>query len=165
MNRRKILYAAAAVTAGLTGVAFALKRKKPHSFFRQAFTATNGQTVEMSHFLGQPLLLNFWATWCPPCVEELPLLNQFYQDHKANGWQVLGVAVDRLDAVQRFLKSMPLSFPVVISSVDGFELSRSLGNTVSALPFSVVFDKDGQVVFRVTGPVSEQYLSNLSQLR
>ena len=64
--------------------------------------------VKLADFRGKPLLINFWATWCPPCIEELPLINDFYVKNKANGWQVLGLAVDKPSSVQSFLKRMPL---------------------------------------------------------
>ena len=109
----------------------------------------------MKTFLGKPLLLNFWATWCPPCVEELPLINAFYRQNKANGWQVLGLAVDKLAPVQAFLKKMPLDFPVAMAGLDGAELGRGLGNLAGGLPFSVVFAADGTVLHRKMGRLSQ----------
>jgi thiol-disulfide isomerase/thioredoxin len=105
----------------------------------------------MESFRGRPLLLNFWATWCPPCVEELPLINAFYRENKANGWQVLGLAVDNLAPVQSFLKKMPLDFPVGMAGLAGAELGRSLGNLTGGLPFSVVLGSDGQTLHRKLG--------------
>src|ERR1035437_3487342 len=65
------------------------------NFWRQQFTQTDGQTLFASSLKGKPLVLNFWATWCPPCIDELPLLNAFFKENKLNGWQVLGLAVDQ----------------------------------------------------------------------
>lgn len=95
------------------------------AIWSQTFPGLAGQpAVEMAAFKGKPLLLNFWATWCPPCVEELPMLNQFYQAQRAKGWTVLGLAVDKEEAVTRFLQRMPLSFPIAIAGMQGTALSR-----------------------------------------
>jgi thiol-disulfide isomerase/thioredoxin len=100
---------------------------------------------------GQPLILNFWATWCAPCVKEMPLLDGFYREHRARGWQVVGLAVDSPTPVREFLGKLPVSFPIGLAGLNGVELSRSLGNPSGALPFSVLFDRGGRAVVRKLG--------------
>ncbi len=107
MDRRNLLYMGAAAAAGLAGVGVAWLKYEPQkltpvqtnaaqdALWALSFDTPDGQPQPMSNFRGKPLLLNFWATWCPPCVEELPLLDAFYQEQKAKGWQVLGLAVDQ----------------------------------------------------------------------
>ena len=123
-----------------------------------------GGTVSLAAWRGRPLLLNFWATWCPPCVEELPLLDRFYRANSANGWQVLGIAVDQQDPVQRFLSRSPVAFPVVLAGFPGIELSKSLGNLGGGLPFTVVLGQDGVVAHRKMGKVTEADLSAWQRL-
>jgi thiol-disulfide isomerase/thioredoxin len=118
------------------------------------FTQVDGHRLAMSTFKGRPLVLNFWATWCPPCVAELPLLSAFFTENKSKNWQVLGLAVDQMVPVQRFLGQSPLSFPVALAGFPGVELSRSLGNMTGGLPFTVVFDAAGAVRHRKMGRVS-----------
>ncbi len=114
----------------------------------------------MASMRGRPLLLNFWATWCPPCVQELPLLNAFYGEHRAKGWQVLGLAIDQPANVQKFLQRMPLDFPVVLGGLGGAELSRGLGNDKGGLPFTVMFAADGSISKRKIGQLTEKDLES-----
>ena len=108
----------------------------------------------MADFRGQPLLVNFWATWCPPCVEELPLLNAFHRERSPQGWRLLGLAVDQVASVQQFLRKLPIEFPVGMAGLAGTELSRGLGNTSGGLPFTAVFDRNGRLAHRKIGQVS-----------
>ena len=130
-----------------------------------SFASPQGGTLSLATWRGRPLLLNFWATWCPPCIEELPLLDRFYQENSANGWQVLGIAVDQQDPVQRFLSRFPLTFPVVLAGFAGMELSKSLGHMSGGLPFTVVLGQDGVVAHRKMGKVSVSDLSAWQRLR
>ena len=170
MDRRNLIYTGAAAAAGLAGVGAAWFKYEPQSlttgqtttvqdaFWAMSFDTPDGQPQPMSSFRGKPLLLNFWATWCPPCVEELPLLDAFYQEQKAKGWQVLGLAVDQPSAVRKWLQAKPLSFAVGMAGLNGTELSKSLGNLAGSLPFTAVFGTSGTLLLRKTGKVSKEDL-------
>jgi thiol-disulfide isomerase/thioredoxin len=119
------------------------------------FQTPQGRSLAMASLRGRPLLVNFWATWCPPCVEELPLLDSFYRQHAANRWQVVGLAIDQPSAVRNFLQRTPVSFPVGFAGLEGTELAKALGNTVGGLPFSVVLGADGRIRERRMGRLSE----------
>jgi len=162
-SRRSVLWGAAGL-AGLLGlgvgwwrnltdgdVVSAVVQEPVPGLWAQQWKTPTGQTLAMSGLKGKPLLINFWATWCPPCVEELPLINNFYLQNKSADWQVLGLAVDSPSAVIKFLDKMPLAFPVAIASMGGVELGRALGNVTGGLPFSVVISSQGEVLQRKMG--------------
>ena len=172
MNRRTLLMGGVGAAAAAAGAGVAWWRLRPgpvlgeaeSQFWASAFPDVLGAPVSMAGFRGRPLLVNFWATWCPPCVEELPMLNQFYQAQRAKGWTVLGLAVDKEEAVTRFLQRMPLSFPIAIAGMQGTALSRDLGNSAGGLPFSVIYDKHGRVQHRKMGQLLASDLQNWASL-
>lgn len=137
----------------------------PASLWQQTFETPEGASLVLSAFQGRPLLLNFWATWCPPCIAELPLLNDFFRQNTANGWQVLGIAVDQAPAVRAFLARKPLDFPVAMAGLTGTELARSLGNLGGGLPFTVVLSADGQMLHRKIGQITAENLQQWAVLR
>ena len=165
-RRRGLLYAGVAAAAAASGAGWAWWKYRPHSIeqgtadalWNQSFQTPEGQVLAMAPFRGRPLLLNFWATWCPPCVAELPLLNGFFQQQKGKGWQVLGLAVDQPSAVRTFLARAPVDFPVGMAGLGGTELSRALGNLTGGLPFTVLFAADGRVLHRKMGQISPDEL-------
>lgn len=106
------------------------------------FDQPGGDTLALDTLRGRPLLMNFWATWCPPCLKELPMLDEFARAN-APRWRVVGLAIDREQSVRDFLARTPLGFPVGLAGITGSELMRSLGNGAGALPFSVAFDSQG----------------------
>lgn len=171
LGRRRALYAGVAAAAAVGGAGLAWWRLQPQAvqagaeqaLWTQAFDTPEGARLAMAEFVGKPLLLNFWATWCPPCVEELPLLNQFYREHAAKSWQVVGLAIDQPSAVRKFLQKTPLAFPVVMGGLDGTEISRSMGNLGGSLPFTVVVDARGQVVHRKMGALHSDELQTLAK--
>lgn len=114
----------------------------------------DGAALPMAGFRGRPLLVNFWAPWCAPCVEELPLIDGFFREQAANGWQVVGLAVDRLQAVQAFLGRTPVSFPIGILGLGGLSVLQQMGNSSGGLPFTLVMDRAGEVAERKMGQIS-----------
>lgn len=123
------------------------------------FERPQGGALAMASLRGQPLLLNFWATWCAPCVKEMPLLDRFQRAHQERGWRVVGLAVDSVAPVRDFLTRLPIGFAIGLAGSSGVELSRRLGNSSGSLPFTVVFDRSGQVVDRKLGALRETDLA------
>lgn len=165
INRRFIL-AGAGVGAAALGAALAWRRLNPpavsavaQAFWARRFPGLDGTELDVARWRGQPLLVNFWATWCPPCVKELPEINQFYKEAKAKGWQVLGLAVDQAEPVKAFLQKTPLDFAIALAGPQGLGLVRELGNPAGGLPFTIVFDETGDISWRRMG------VSRLEDLR
>ena len=123
-------------------------------------TTPGGAPLALQSLKGKPLLVNFWATWCPPCIEELPLINRFFRDHAAKGWQVIGLAIDQPAAVQAFLQKSPVDFSIGVVGMSGSELLRSLGNGAGGLPFSVAMGADGSLLHRKMGRLSPEDLAS-----
>ena len=174
-HNRRLLLGATAASAALLGVGVAWWRNQTpgvlpvaepiEGFWSTQWATPQGDKLPMQSFQGRPLLLNFWATWCAPCVEELPLINDFYRQHKANGWQVLGLAIDKLAPVQSFLQKMPLDFPVGMAGLVGADWVRGLGNPAGGLPFSVVFGANGAVLHRKMGRLHADDLATVLSLK
>jgi thiol-disulfide isomerase/thioredoxin len=170
---RRALFAGVAALAALGGAGLAWWRLGPHEvqagaeegLWQHTFVRPDGGELALQLLRGKPLLVNFWATWCPPCVEELPLLDRFYRENAPSGWQVVGLAIDQPSAVRNFLQRVPLSFPVGLAGLEGTELGRSLGNLAGGLPFTVVFGSQGRIVHRKMGKVSPEDLMAWASLR
>jgi thiol-disulfide isomerase/thioredoxin len=164
-GRRSWLVAGVGVVAAGAGLGWALRRHTTgdapgvaEALWSLRFPQPGGGELALADFRGRPLLINFWATWCPPCVRELPLLDRFARAQPANGWQVVGLAVDGPTPVREFLQRSPLGFPIGLAGLDGTTLSRQLGNTQGALPFSVAFDARGRLRERQLGEVDDALL-------
>ncbi|MDT8989777.1 TlpA disulfide reductase family protein [Curvibacter sp. APW13] len=175
-TRRLVLGAAGATLAGIIAgvwwsrrgqVATEETQSTPEleAFWATSWADPQGNPLAVQAFRGKPLLINFWATWCPPCVEELPMLDAFFVENRAKGWQVIGLAVDRVEMVQRFLRQNPVQFPVAMAGLGGSELARALGNLSGGLPFSVVVNGAGAVAQRKLGRVSAENLREWAALK
>jgi thiol-disulfide isomerase/thioredoxin len=111
----------------------------------------DGRRRELAEWRGRPLLLNFWASWCAPCVREMPILDRYAANQPANGTQVVGIALDDLAAVKAFLQQTPVRYPTLIEAAGSTDSSVRLGNIRAVLPFSVLIDADGRISRLRTG--------------
>ncbi len=157
MKRRTLIVGGVAGAAALAGAGAAWWRLRveepplPANFWDSRFERPEGGELTLASLRGKPMVLNFWATWCAPCVTELPLLDRFHREQNPRGWTVVGLAVDSPTPVREFLRQHPLSLPVGLAGLEGVEFGRLLGNTQGGLPFTVVIDAAGQVRSRKLG--------------
>ena len=126
----------------------------------QRFPRPEGGELVMAELRGKPLLVNFWATWCAPCVRELPEIDRFHRTFAPQGWQVVGLAIDGPTPVRDFLRRVPVGFPIGLAGLGGTDLVRKLGNPAGGLPFSVIFGRDAQVLHRKLGETSFDELAD-----
>ena len=170
--RRRAVWLGAAAAAGLAaGTATALHfagdgAAAPEAdgadLWSLAFETVDGPSVRLASLRGKPLLLNFWATWCAPCVVELPLLDAFLARHAGAGWQILALAADSPEAVRSFVAARSLRLPIALAGETGLALSRQLGNSAGALPFTALFDRAGRLEARHLGVLSASILDRWS---
>lgn len=119
--------------------------------WRMRFPRPEGGEIEMAALRGRPLLLNFWATWCPPCLQEMPDLDRLQATHAARGLQVVGLALEEAAPVRQFLAKRPVGFAIGLAGTAGVALTRQLGNDKGGLPFTAVFDRSGELRHRKLG--------------
>jgi thiol-disulfide isomerase/thioredoxin len=111
---------------------------------------------KLSEWDGKLILLNFWASWCGPCREEMPLLDRSQQRYAAKGLQVIGIAADTDAATQAFLKEFPVAYPILVDDPEhGDDLSLDYGNTRSVLPYTVLIGREGRVLAQHFGDFNE----------
>ncbi len=165
-GRRHWLLAGVGMAAGLGGTLFAWQKFQPkgvmneavQNFWVQEFEKPEGGTLSLQSMRGKPLLVNFWATWCPPCIEELPLIDAFYVANQSKSLQVLGLAVDQPSMVRRYLGQKPLNFPIGLAGYSGTALGQSLGNQQNVLPYSLLFDANGMLLKQKAGKLEQSDL-------
>ena len=170
-QRRIALAAGVAVLALLAGAATAWWTARAESsnastaeMWKMRFDRPQGGQLAMADWRGKPIIINFWATWCAPCVKELPEVDRFQREvATARGVQVIGLAVDKADAVQSFLSRMKLGFPIGLAGLDGTDLINQLGNLQGGLPFSVMIDANGRVVHSRLGETSYAELKSWAE--
>lgn len=119
----------------------------------------DGKTHKLSDYRGKWVVVNYWATWCPPCLEELPELERFHLDHEAKGAMVLGINMERITpkALRRFVDEQMLSYPILMAEPAA---ASELGK-VPGMPTSFLIDPQGQVVARKLGAVTAKTIEQL----
>jgi thiol-disulfide isomerase/thioredoxin len=115
------------------------------ALWRAPLTDVAGNPRALDAYKGHVLVVNFWASWCGPCVREMPALADLSRQYAGKGVQFVGIGVDSKQNVESFLRKVPVDYPILISGFGGADLARSFGNTAGALPFTVVIDANGAV--------------------
>lgn len=155
MNRRSAAVAGLALAAGAGGLGLSWWRHEPTApdlppdFWSLRFERPEGGELALADVQGKPLLLNFWATWCAPCIAEMPLIDGFSK--RQPGWNVVGLAIDGQAPVREFLRQHPVGFRIGLAGMAGVDLTRALGNAEGGLPFTVLVDAKGRPVQRKLG--------------
>lgn len=147
--------------AALGGVVAALTlqaRSGAADLLASRFPDLSGRMRPLLEWQGHGLVCNFWATWCAPCREEIPLLNAAQQKYAANGLQVVGIAVDSAANVRQFITSTEIHYPVLLAGAAAIDLMRELGNTTGGLPYTVLLDSRGRLAGRKLGAFSAREL-------
>jgi len=163
LSKRQVVFGGVAVLSAIAGSGLALKKQPAgldmetqQALWNAEFDTPDGQVLKMQNLQGRPLVINFWATWCAPCVEEMPLLDIFFRQNVAKGWQMVGLAIDQPSRVRQYLSQNAISYPIGLAGMTGTELGRLLGNEVGGLPFTVVLDGKGSLIQRKLGKLSAQ---------
>jgi thiol-disulfide isomerase/thioredoxin len=167
-HRNRWIAATAAVIALAAGVALAIWDRTPPSaaaLLALSLPDTKGVKQPLSQWRGKVIVVNFWATWCEPCREEMPEFIREQKELGPRGLQFVGIAVDQPDKVDRFANELQLNYPALIGGYDAVELSAGMGNRLAALPFTIIIDRQGRVVQTYLGPVKkQQFLATVREL-
>jgi thiol-disulfide isomerase/thioredoxin len=107
---------------------------------------TEGKLRSINDWKGKTIILNFWATWCPPCREEIPLLVEVHEKFKSHGLVVVSVAIDKKDDIVNFIDSYFINYPVLVNDQENTQLMAQYGNRVATLPYSVIIAPDGRII-------------------
>jgi thiol-disulfide isomerase/thioredoxin len=119
------------------------------------------QPQPLRQWLGQVMVLNFWAPWCPPCRKEIPGFIRLRERLGAQGLQIVGVALDEQDKVQAYVDETGMDYPVLLGGMKAVELGQAAGNRLGGLPYTVVFDRHGNAVATLVGEVTEERLEGI----
>lgn len=111
-------------------------------------------------FAGRPILINLWASWCGPCIKEMPELNRYAAAQAANGTQVVGIALDHADDVRAFLQRVPVGYPILIDQAGPRDAGVQLGNPKGVLPYTALIGADGRLLKQKIGPFAEGEIDN-----
>jgi thiol-disulfide isomerase/thioredoxin len=150
-TRRILTVAAVAALALAAGVGLRYQLVLPdesagagEALLEASFEDLSGKRVSLSQFRGQVLVVNFWATWCTPCREEIPEFIEVQAQLRERGVTFVGIAVDRKEPVTAFSRELGINYPILIGSLDALALAQRAGNRLQALPFTVILDRSGQ---------------------
>lgn len=122
-----------------------------------------GAVRHLSEWKGKVIAINFWATWCPPCREEIPAFIELQQDYESQGLQFVGVALQHAEEVRGFIDEFNVNYPSLVGGDDVINLAKKLGNGIGALPYTVIIDRSGYIAFTRRGLLSKSEADSVIQ--
>jgi len=167
MNRRQLLIICGISLLALLGGALTSQwisktdlasEPSVKAFFANSWQTPDGKSINTSEWQGKVLVVNFWASWCPPCIEEMPTLDLLSQEYLQQNTLFVGIGIDSPSNIREFLKSTPVSYPILIGGLEGSNLSKQMGNTQGALPYTVIINSKGKATYKKLGKISENEL-------
>jgi thiol-disulfide isomerase/thioredoxin len=149
---------AAAAAGALVGVLALQARSGAAELLSARFYDLEGRPHRLLDWQGQPLLCNFWATWCAPCREEIPLLVAAKQQQLGQRGEIVGIGIDSAANIGQFARTYKMNYPVLVADATAIGVLRGLGNRAGGLPYTVVLDRRGAVVYRHLGALTQREL-------
>ncbi|RQH01089.1 TlpA family protein disulfide reductase [Paraburkholderia dinghuensis] len=131
--------------AGKADAASVADKNAVGELWSAAVTTPDGKPQSLAHYKGRPIVVNFWASWCGPCVEEMPELSALQREYAKKGIQFIGVGVDSGANIKAFLQKVQVDYPIYVAGFAGADVARAFGNTAGGLPYTVVIDANGNV--------------------
>jgi len=135
--------------------------KETEVLFAAKFPDTSGHVQALSQWRGAVLVVNFWATWCPPCREEMPEFTELQQKYAGRGLAVVGIATDGAEQVREFAAGTNTGYPLLVGDMEGTDLSAKLGDDRDILPYTIVINRQGRIVSRIFGRIRKEELEQL----
>lgn len=153
--------AAAAVAGALLGPIALQFGSGASELLSASFPDAAGRPQRLDQWLGKPLVINFWATWCAPCREEIPLLVEFHREYAAKGAEIVGICADQVVKMLEFASMYKIGYTLLVADADVFTLLRKVGNSAGVLPYSVVIDRRGALAYRRAGALKSGELQKV----
>lgn len=180
MNRKPLMFVGAAIAGVLVlfGAAVVVGRMEQQPsvtnavsvgssataavIYAASFTDLNGRRQSLGQWSNRLLVINFWATWCAPCVEEIPMLVRMQEKYASSGLKIVGIAADSPLNSAKFAQKLAINYPVLPDESQAIEFSRRVGNRLGLLPFSIILSPAGEIVMTKLGMLTEEELTSLA---
>lgn len=150
-----------AASSSTSGAAVPAGGNPVETLFHSQLPDPAGTPLDLAQFRGKTVVVNFWASWCGPCVEEMPELTALHKEYAQKSGQkvaFLGIGIDSASNIQEFLQKVRVDYPLAVAGFAGTELTRAFGNEAGGLPFTVVIAPDGAVTYRKMGRITADEL-------
>lgn len=138
-----------------------IKTEAAAAIAQASFYDLNEKVQPLAQWQGKVVVLNFWATWCPPCRAEIPEFIRFQKQYEKQGVQFVGIAIDQKSKVASYAKEMGMNYPILLGDLAGIELAKRIGNSEGGLPYSVIIDRNGKIVATQLGTLNYEKLENI----
>ncbi|MEY3539968.1 MAG: hypothetical protein RL184_39 [Pseudomonadota bacterium] len=170
MNRRQFLLGGSiAIIAATAGALIANWQTRigtasevaVKALFEREWFSPDQKPISTVDWKNKVLVVNFWASWCPPCVEEMPALDKIQGEYDPKNMLIVGIGIDSPSNIRQFIETTIISYPIVLGGLGGNEINKMLGNPSGALPFTVVINSKGEIKSRKLGKISEDELRKM----